>query len=263
MAVAVRPSPTFLDWVRNDAEPLTWRHLATHLGRQMGNDRTRRPPASSDPSPCSAPFPPDGIPVPTPPNRSSTRDQACQISPPRKLIQDAACQSGCSIMVDSGASPDLTHLGVSLVPIRPVTSYLPPGRRFVLTRSKILMRFRMFVWAMPTPPEIETPAEQSHPESTREVNGPPLFYPIPPQLMEQLTRPPRTRHPPFPVEDFPPPPAVDLWYIPVPPGIRAGYTTEAMLLRSQPEMNRPRRRIPPRPARVLPATIPTSPQRMS
>lgn len=104
--------------------------------------------------------------------------------------------------------------------------------------------------AMPTPPEIETNADQFPPESTREFDGPPLLRHTPHHLWPQITRPPRVRPPPFPVDDPPDPPAADPWYIPVPPGIRAVYTTQAVLLRIQPEMNHPVLRIPPRPDRV-------------
>ena len=51
--------------------------------------------------------------------------------------------------------------------------------------------------------------------------------------------------PPPPFFPRPEPPAELPGYIPIPPGIRAVYTTGAALLLGQPEMNRPRRRIAP------------------
>ena len=84
----------------------------------------------------------------------------------------------------------------------------------------------------------------------------------PPEFLAAVARAGRMRPPPpmFPTEPRPEHPTVDPGYIPVPPGIRAVYTTQALLLRSQPEMNHPVRRIPPihRPGNLVPVELPTA-----
>ena len=46
--------------------------------------------------------------------------------PPQKFVQDKSCQVGWPIVMDNGASPDLGHMEVSIIPFRHVTFYHPP-----------------------------------------------------------------------------------------------------------------------------------------
>ena len=74
------------------------------------------------------------------------------------------------------------------------------------------------------------------------MEGPDLFRPVAPHLLPLLGDPPLFRpRPPF--DPVPQPPIHDTGYIPVPPGIRAVYTTHAVLPRGQPEMNHPARML--------------------
>ena len=81
----------------------------------------------------------------------------------------------------------------------------------------------------------------------------------PPEFSDALDRTGRLPRPPpdFPIDLRPESPTLDPHYAPVPPGIRAVFTIESMLLRSHPEMNHPIRRIPPLPplAGGSPATL--------
>ena len=111
----------------------------------------------------------------------------------------------------------------------------------------------------PTPLGIEVPANQFPPETTHEVDAPPRLYPNPPEFSDAIPRTGRLFRPPpaFPIDPRPEPPTAGPHYAPVPPGIRAVFTTEAMLLRSQPETNHPIRRTHPLAPRVggSPATL--------
>ena len=79
------------------------------------------------------------------------------------------------------------------------------------------------------------------PETTHEPPHVPAEIHITPVApVRPKVRPPP---PPFP---RPEPPAERPGYVPIPPGIRAVFTTPAALLRSQPELNRPRRQLAPR-----------------
>ena len=99
---------------------------------------------------------------------------------------------------------------------------------------------------MPTPVDDEIPVNQFPPETTHEITDPTVYaapadfaLPVHPHRPDFRFRPP---HPLFP---RPEPPVERPGYIPAPPGIRAVFTTGATLLRSQPEMNHPRRQIAP------------------
>ena len=98
---------------------------------------------------------------------------------------------------------------------------------------------------VPTPVELDVPVnEYPPPETNNEITEMPAYH-----FPADLALPVHPRRPAFrpPPPFFPrPEPTAELpGYIPIPPGIRAVYTTGAALLLGQPEMNRPRRRIAP------------------
>ena len=103
---------------------------------------------------------------------------------------------------------------------------------------------RATLWSMPTPAEFEVPMNQFPPETIHEQILPEAYGLPANVLIPFAPRRPNFRPPP-PLFARPEPPAERPGYIPVPPGIRAVFTTGAALLRSQPEMNHPRRSLAP------------------
>ena len=181
----------YRDWLCENLAPITWSCAATRLGRKLDNIRTRRIPRKLTPSSSSSSHV-AGIPIPPPQYQTSKRDQSCQIGPPtpQKLVQDGSCQVGCPIMADNGASPDLSLLEVSMLPFLPIASYNSHWSAVwvdVVDQFGVIRGSRS---SMPTPPEIETPANQFPPDETQEADGPPRLYPIPPYMHALLDRPP-------------------------------------------------------------------------
>ena len=251
--------PPYSDWVRGNAAPVTWPQSVTHLDRQLDNDRTRRPPAVSNPSSISQTGPEVSNNYSDPYGLPAIRDRGLQVTAPRKLVQDRGCQVDRPMMADQSVCPDLAHLAVAPAPYRPVQSFRPPRaiRRFdVFGRARSIRGTRRFA---PTPPEIDAPDGQSSPEITHEVDAPPRFYPIPSRLLPMIDAPPlfRPPYPPRPFGEVPPPPKTDPHFIPVPAGIHAVYPTAAVSIRSQPKLNRPVRRTPSvrRPGNQAPRTL--------
>ena len=99
IAIDVRPSPPFRDWVIGESRPLSWLLSVTQLGRQLGNLRTHRPPGAS-----SSPDIP-GIPIPA--SCARVHYFYCQYSP---SVRGVSCQSDSVVTRDAGAGIDLIHL---------------------------------------------------------------------------------------------------------------------------------------------------------
>ena len=152
MAVAVRPSPPHRDWVRGDSGPITRRTAVTHIGRQIGNSRTRRSTAHPDPSSSSNVPPSDTAPRSAHPVRLITHDRECQVAPPRGIIEDRGCQVDQPAMADQEVGPDFPHLEVRMARYR---SVLSSHSHWNWRRYDILDRFgviRGTRWSMPVPP---------------------------------------------------------------------------------------------------------------
>ena len=158
---------------------------------------------------------------------------------------DHFCQTTPTLTRDFGAGPDLIHLGTSLVVFRPVEFYHPPWPVAWVAVFDEFGMIRGTLWAMPVPYELDVAVNQFPPETTHEITIPEVYEITADLLMPAHPRRPNFRPPP---PQFPRPehhverPGV----FPVPPGIRAVFTTGAALLRSQPEMNHPRRPLTPR-----------------
>ena len=100
------------------------------------------------------------------------------------------------------------------------------------------------LWTMPTPIEDQILVNVFPPPETAHEA---IEYAIPANFLNPANPiRPKTRPPPPPFNLRPEPPVERPGYFPVPRGIRAVFTTPAVLLRSQPGMNRPRRTIAPR-----------------
>ena len=174
--------------------------------------------------------------IPSLPLRPQTRDFYCQFAASRRSV---SCQSSVNTR-DFVVGPDLIHLETTMMLYRPFWFYrhpLPLLRLYAVGENGVIREVRSVAAA---PPEIELPSNQFPPESTHEVEGPARLYPISPHLLHLLNAPPRFRPPP-PMDDVPGNPIRDPGYIPVPPGIRAVFTTPAVLHRGKSEMNNPPR----------------------
>ena len=251
MHVAVRPSPPYRTWVKDNLAPVTWQSAVSHCDRILDRARNSRTPIH-EPSPSSAaPVISPKPPCPPPPFRSVT-DSFCQTT---IHTAEGFCQTVLTPVRDSSTSPDLVHLETTLVAYRPIEYYHVPWPVVWVTVFDEFGVIHGTLWTMPVPEELVVPVNQFPPESTHETFVPVAYdfaadswMPVPPHrpnfrpppLLNQVAN-----RPPPPAAPRPQPPAEQPGYIPIPPGIRAVYTTPALLLRSQPEMNHPRRQIAP------------------
>ena len=145
--------------------------------------------------------------------------------------------------VDAGVNPDLIHLVTTIVPYYPVEYFHKPWPVVWVAVFDEWGVIHDTLWTMPTPLEDQILVDIFPPETTHET----IEYVIPANFLNPVNPiRPKTRPPPPPFHLRPEPPVERPGYIPVPRGIRAVFTTPAALLRSQPEMNHPRRSIAPR-----------------
>ena len=230
--IAVRPSPPYRSWVRDYLAPVTWDVAVKHADSMIRKSIASRQPAPKLPEPSSSSSQPPVI--------HQSQDQFCQTQ--CILTNDGFCQTVSRSFSEIGVGPDLIHLETTIVPYFPVEYYHPPWPTVWVHVVDELGVIHAVVPTIPTPVEEEVTINQFPPETTHEVT---TGYP-----MNPLTPPPRRpfgRPPPPPFHLFRPEPPVERpGYIPIPPGIRAVYTLGATLLRSQPELNHPRRLITPR-----------------
>ena len=230
MHVAVRPSPPYRNWVRDNLAPVTWRNAVIHSDRVLDNLRTARTFSKSEASSSS---------TLAQPSAKNYRDQFCQASSP--AVFENFCQTDSRSTAECGIGPDLIHLETTIVPYRSVEFFHRPWPVVWVIVFDEFGVIHDTLWTMPTPLEVEVLVNQFPPETTHEteyvIPADPLIA-VPPR--RHLVRPPP---PPFP---RPEPPVERPGYMPAPPGIRAVFTTGAALLRSQPEMNHPRRLLAPR-----------------
>ena len=242
--IAVRPSPPYRTWVRDNIAPVTWQAAVTHsdriLSRWFSPKTPIHEPSSSSSNPPKAGPPPAPIPKSSPKNFASV---ICQAS---VQMMDGVCQTISKATRDFGVSPDLTHLESSLIVYRPIEYYHVPWPIVWVTVFDEFGRIHDTLRTMPTPVEDEIPVNQFPPETTHEITDPQVYaVPADFALPVHPHRPEFRFRPPPPLFPRPEPPAERPGHIPIPPGIRAVFTTQAALLRSQPEMNHPRRQIAP------------------
>lgn len=231
MHVAVRPSPPYRTWVKDNLAPVTWSTAVTHANRMV--DRFRGGPVTHEKSSSST----DQIP-PSKPSKSFA-DQFCQAGV--CSVSESSCQTIQARTEDVGVGPDLIHLITTLVPYRSVESFHKPWPVVWVTVFDERGVIHGTRWTMPTPVEDQILLNVFPPETTHEF--PQVATTIHPTFVARVFPKVRPPPPPFP---RPEPPAERPGYVPVPAGIRAVFTTPAALLRSQPEMNHPRRQIAPR-----------------
>ena len=231
MHVAARPSPPYRTWVRDNIAPVTWDIAVNHSDKVLSRLVTSRraPPTFTEASSSSTQRPPG----------RSVQDQFCQTV--TSEMTHRFCQTETPVCVDVEISPDLIHLETTLVLFRSVEFYHPP---WPIVWVQVVDEFgviRDTIWTMPTPIEEEILVNQYPPETNHETG---YVYPSDPPTVLPPRRPfGRPPPPPFP---RPEPPTERPGYFPTTRGIRAVFTTGAALLRSQPEMNHPRRPIAPR-----------------
>ena len=213
-----RPTLTpYREWGNANSRPSTWMEDVTHLSDKLEKFRPRSSAAARSPESPGIPAPAPGIPL-----RSMTHDFFCQVSDSCRIV---SCQSESAKTCDVGAGPDLMHLGTAVALFRPFWIYRPPlpiRRVGVSDANAVIRGLRSFA---AIPPDVELPENQSPPESAREVEGPDRLRPAAPHLLPLLTAHPHRCRPPPPFDPLPQPPIRDPGYIPVPPGIRAVYTT--------------------------------------
>ena len=239
--VAVRPSPPYRAWVRDNVAPVTWHAAVTHSDRilaRWANPQTVTQQASSSSSNHPKAGPPPA-PKSVPKNFAQVH---CQAAIP---TTDGFCQTILPTTQDIGIGPDLIHLETTLAAHHPAEYYHVPWPVVwvaVFDESGVI---RETLWAMPTPGEFVVAANVfPPPETTHETVLHAVYnFPADTALPVHPRRP--NFRPPPPLFPRPEPPVGRPDYIPIPPGIRAVYTTQAALLRSQPEMNHPRRQIAP------------------
>ena len=244
--VAVRPSPPYRTWVKDHLAPVTWQAAVNHSDRVLDNLRTHRTPkheaasSSTNPPKVSSPVHPKP-PCPQPPKKLMIDDfsQTCEHT------TDQFCQTTPTFTRDFGVGPDLIHLETSIVGFRSVEFYHPPWPVVWVTVFGEFGMIHGTLWTMPVPNELDVAVNQFPPETTHEIIIPEVYEITADLLIPVHPRRPNFRPPP-PLFPRPDPPVERPGVFPVPPGIRAVYTTGAALLRSQPEMNHPRRSIAPR-----------------
>ena len=255
--VAVRPSPPYRSWVKDHLAPVTWHAAVTHVDLMIDRARNRRTsthePSSSSGAPPNLSVSASPKPSCPPPPCKSVTDSFCQTS---VRTSESFCQTTVITTRDSSTTPDLIHLETTLVIHRPIEFYHPPWPVVWVTVFDQFGVIHDTLWTMPVPYELIVDVNQFPPETTVEIQEPDaydvpadLLMPVPPQGRNFRPPPPgfpqHARRPPPPQFPRPEPPAERPGYFPIPPGIRAVHTTPAALLRSQPEMNHPRRQIAP------------------
>ena len=241
LRVAVRPSPPYRSWVKDHLEPVTWQVAVTHSDRCLARYVT--PKSVTHEASSSSTHPPKSGPPPAP--RSSPKNFASAFCQASVIMIDGVSQTISNASRDFGVGPDLIHLETSMVVYRPVEYFHVPWPIVWVAVFDEFGAIRDTFWTMPTPVEFEVPVNQFPPEATHEINAP-LAYDFPANLaLPAHPRRPILIRPPPPMFPRPEPPVERPGYIPIPPGVRAVYTTQAVLLRSQPEMNHPRRLLAP------------------
>ena len=229
MHVATRPSPPYRTWVRDNVGPVTWNVAVNHADRVLAKSISSRKPDVHESSSSSA----------QPPVPRISQDQFCQTQVIH--VRENFCQTVLPSFAHCGVGPDLIHLETRLVPFYPIQYFHPP---WPIVWVHVVDAFGVIhdtVWTMPTPVEEEILANQFPPETTHETE-----YVFPTNALIPRRPPPFVKRPPPPPFTRPMPPDERPGYIPIPQGIRAVFTTGAVLLRSQPEMNHPRRVLAPR-----------------
>ena len=114
MAVVVRPSPPYRDWVLGESSPLNWTHAVSRLDRMLDSLAPNRGPRTADAS-CSAD-------IPIVPLRPKSQDFWCQFMSSCRSVSRQAVPS----TRDCGVGPDLIHLETTLSIFRPYWFYHPP-----------------------------------------------------------------------------------------------------------------------------------------
>ena len=241
MHIAVRPSPPYRDWVKGDSAPLSWLAAVSHLDEKLKSQAQHIFARSTRNFVCQTD-------IPIAPLKPRSYDFCSQFS---SSSESVGCQAG-AITRECGIGPDLIHLVTTLAVYRPYWELHPPWptlRLWIADANGVIHGFNDII---PTPLEEQVEVNVYPPETTHEPRPPITWNMVPPHLLALLTHGngrPMFRPPPLlPKAPPPPPPDFAPGYIPVPPGIRAVYTTQAMLLRSQPELNHPQTNLPrPRP----------------
>ena len=202
MRVAVRPSPPYRTWVKDNVGPVTWEVAVNHSGRVLSKAMSSRKPKVVEPSSGSRDLPPGRI----------FRDQTCQT--PMIHSSDGFCQTESRVFADCGIGPDLIRLETRMAPYCPVQVYHPPWPVVWVQVMDALGVIRDTVWTMPTPVEEEVLMNQFPPETTHETVAAYVFP------ADALTMRPARRPfvPPLPPPPFmrPPPPAEAPGYVPIP-----------------------------------------------
>ena len=241
--VAVRPSPPYRTWVKDNLAPVTWFAAVNHADKTLDNLRTHRmkphEPSSSSTALTQAVSPV----IRQPPAREMT-DGFCQAD---FETADNFAQTIGIHTTDFGVGPDLTHLETDITIFRSVDFYHPPWPVVWITVIDSFGVIHDTLWSMPTPTEFEIPLNQFPPETTHEIVILPAYGLTTDMSIPVAPRRPFWRMPPPPPPTFPrpEPPAERPGHMPIPRDIRFVYTHGAALLRSQPEMHHPRRPIAP------------------
>ena len=117
MAVAVRPSPPYRDWVEGNSKPLTWMEAVTHENVKLERlCRLHLPCFAKSPN-----SPPVNAPGPSLPLLPATQDFECQFI---DSCRSVSCQSSIELR-DFAIGPDLIHLETTLTLYRPFWFYRP------------------------------------------------------------------------------------------------------------------------------------------
>ena len=233
MHIAARPSPPYRDWAPGNSAPLSWLSDVSYLDEKLKaliHKTTARPPRHFS---CQTE-------IPCVPLRPRTYDFCSQFV---SSCRSVSCQVG-PVMRECGVGPDLIHLVTTLSLYRPYWELHPPWptlRLWIVDAEGVIHGFNDII---PTPLEFQLEVNQYPPETTLEPRPPITWDIVPPHLIPRMFRPNLRPPPALPKAGPPPPPDHPPGFIPVPPGIRAVYTTQAMLLRGQPEMNHPQCNLP-------------------
>ena len=124
--VAVRPSPPYRTWVRDNLAPVTWHAAVSYSDKVLDNLRTHR---KTPHEPSSSSAGPSKNPPPVIHHRPTIQmlDSFCQAD---FEVKDSFCQTFSPLTVDFGVGPDLIHLITDLARYRSIEDYHPLGRSF-------------------------------------------------------------------------------------------------------------------------------------
>ena len=158
--VAVRPSPPYRAWVRDNVAPVTWHAAVTHSDRILA--RWANPQTVTQQASSSSPNHPRAGPPPAPKSVPKNFAQVhCQAAIP---TTDGFCQTILPTTQDIGIGPDLIHLETTLAAHHPAEYYHVPWPVVWVTVFGESGAIRDTLWAMPTQEEFVVAVNVSPPK---------------------------------------------------------------------------------------------------